>query len=79
MAVADGGPLAGHAESARELENDLQELQPVDRCGAWARVPETAQLFVQRARDLDWVASIDSTIMRVHQHGATLPRVSGLG
>jgi transposase len=26
---------------------------------------------------LDWVASIDSTIVRVHQHGATLPRVTG--
>lgn len=27
--------------------------------------------------ELDWVASIDSTIVRVHQHGATLPRDTG--
>jgi len=24
--------------------------------------------------DIDWIASTDSTIVRVHQHGATLPR-----
>lgn len=27
--------------------------------------------------DVDWIASIDSTIVRVHQHGATLPRDTG--
>ncbi len=27
--------------------------------------------------DVDWIASIDSTIVRVHQHGATLPRDKG--
>ena len=26
---------------------------------------------------LYWIASIDSTIVRVHQHGATLPRDTG--
>ena len=27
--------------------------------------------------DVDWIASIDSTIVRVHQHGATLPGSQG--
>jgi transposase len=45
--------------------------------GVWARVLEKVQALVQQAGDLDWVASIDSTIVRVHQHGATLPRVTG--
>lgn len=27
--------------------------------------------------DVDWIASSDSTIVRVHQHGATLPRDTG--
>jgi hypothetical protein len=27
--------------------------------------------------DLDWTVSVDSTITRVHQHGATLPRDTG--
>ncbi|WP_354569792.1 IS5 family transposase [Glaciihabitans sp. UYNi722] len=45
--------------------------------GVWARVLETVQSYAQQAGDVDWVASIDSTIVRVHQHGATLPRITG--
>lgn len=45
--------------------------------GVWARVLETVQSRAHKAGDLDWVTSIDSTIIRVHQHGATLPRVTG--
>lgn len=45
--------------------------------GVWARVLENVQSLAQQAGDLDWVTSIDSTIVRVHQHGATLPRVTG--
>jgi transposase len=47
--------------------------------GVWARVLEKTQALAQQAGDLDWVASIDSTIVRVHQHGATLPRTTGGG
>lgn len=43
--------------------------------GVWARVLEKTQSLAQQAGDLDWVASIDSTIVR--QHGATLPRTTG--
>lgn len=45
--------------------------------GIWARVLEKMQALAQQSGDLDWVASIDSTIVRVHQHGATLPRATG--
>lgn len=45
--------------------------------GVWVRVLEKVQSLAQRSGDLDWVASIDSTIVRVHQHGATLPRATG--
>lgn len=45
--------------------------------GVWAHVLVKVQSVAQQAGDLDWVASIDSTIVRVHQHGATLPRVTG--
>lgn len=45
--------------------------------GVWARVLEKVQSFAQQSGDLDWVTSIDSTIVRVHQHGAILPRVTG--
>lgn len=43
----------------------------------WAQVLEKTQALVQQSGDVDWVASIDSTIVRVHQHGATLPRTTG--
>ena len=45
--------------------------------GVWARVLEKTQCLARESGDLDWVASIDSTIVRVHQHGATLPRTTG--
>ena len=45
--------------------------------GVWERVLERTQSMAQQAGELDWVASIDSTIVRVHQHGATLPRPTG--
>lgn len=41
--------------------------------GVWVRVLEKVQSLAQRSGDLDWVASIDSTIVRVHQHGAPFP------
>lgn len=42
--------------------------------GVWAKVLEQVQSQAHASGELDWVASIDSTIVRVHQHGATLPR-----
>lgn len=45
--------------------------------GVWARVLEKAQSLAHQRGELDWVASIDSTIVRVHQHGATLARDTG--
>ena len=45
--------------------------------GVWERVLARTQSMAQQAGELDWVASIDSTIERVHQHGATLPRPTG--
>lgn len=44
------------------------------KTGVWAQVLERVQSLANEAGELDWVASIDSTIVRVHQHGATLPR-----
>ncbi len=45
--------------------------------GVWARVLEKTQSLAQQSGELDWIALIDSTIVRVHQHGATLPRTTG--
>jgi transposase len=45
--------------------------------GTWSKVLEHVQTRAEALGDLDWIASIDSTIVRVHQHGATLPRHTG--
>ena len=47
------------------------------KAGVWVNVLERVQSLAQKSGELDWVASIDSTIVRVHQHGATLPRHTG--
>jgi hypothetical protein len=41
----------------------------------WAQLLEHVQGLAEARGQIDWVASIDSTIARVHQHDATLPRV----
>lgn len=42
--------------------------------GVWTRVLEKVKSLAHQRGELDWVASIDFTIVRVHRHGATLPR-----
>ena len=48
--------------------------------GTWDRVMIALLALADATGDLDWVASVDSTIVRVHQHGAGARRdsVSGL-
>ncbi|MGW4126328.1 IS5 family transposase [Nocardia sp. NPDC004711] len=48
--------------------------------GTWDRVLTALVALADTTGDLDWVVSIDSTIVRVHQHaaGAGADSVSGL-
>ena len=43
---------------------------------AWARILAALQAQTETAGDIDWQVSVDSTISRVHQHGATAVRCS---
>jgi len=45
--------------------------------GTWDKLLAEVQKQSDAAGRLDWVVSIDSTIARVHQHGATLARDTG--
>ena len=45
--------------------------------GTWQRVLAAVQGGAQATGELDWTVSVDSSITRVHQHGATLPRDTG--
>jgi len=44
------------------------------RDGTWDRVLEQLLSEADAAGQVDWQLSVDSTISRVHQHGASLPR-----
>jgi transposase len=45
--------------------------------GTWAKLLAEVHKRADAAGKIDWVVSIDSTIARVHQHGATLKRDTG--
>ncbi|QTV79854.1 IS5 family transposase [Microbacterium sp. NIBRBAC000506063] len=45
--------------------------------GTWEKLLAEVQKQADAAGKIDWVVSIDSTIARVHQHGATLSRDTG--
>src|SRR4051794_10834044 len=44
------------------------------RDGTWDSVLTRLQSLAAEAGELDWAVAADSTISRVHQHGANLPR-----
>ena len=46
------------------------------RDGTWDRILTRLHGAADAAGDLDWDLSVDSTIVRVHQHGATAARSS---
>ena len=45
--------------------------------GTWEKLLAEVQTQADATGKIDRVVSIDSTIARVHQHGATLPRDTG--
>lgn len=47
------------------------------RDGTYDRVFAAAHTAADAAGDLDWLVAADSSLMRVHQHGATARRLSG--
>ena len=45
--------------------------------GTWEKVLAQVLTDADAAGQLDWAVSVDSTIARVHQHGATAARTQG--
>jgi transposase len=45
--------------------------------GTWAKLLARAQADADAAGELDWLVAADSTLVRVHQHGAAARRVGG--
>ena len=47
------------------------------RDGTYDRIFAAAHTAADTAGELDWLVAADSSLMRVHQHGATARRLSG--
>jgi transposase len=67
----------------RDLPKEFGSWQTVHRRhqqwsedGTWDRVLAAVQADADAAGEIDWRCSVDSTIARVHQHGATAARSS---
>jgi len=45
--------------------------------GTWDKVLSFLQVQADAKGEIDWRVSVDSTIARVHQHGATAARLQG--
>ena len=45
--------------------------------GTWAKLLARAQADADAAGELDWLVAADSTLVRVHQHGASARRMGG--
>ena len=45
--------------------------------GTWDKVLSALQVQADARGEIDWQISVDSTSVRVHQHGATAPRTQG--
>jgi len=52
----------------------VEAARPFSRDGTWDRVLEQLLSEADAAGQVDWQLSVDSTVSRVHQHGASLPR-----
>jgi hypothetical protein len=49
----------------------------VERRWHWAKLLARAQSGADAAGELDWLVAANSTLVRVHQHGASARRVGG--
>ena len=77
MAVPDGIAVAEVPERFGNWNTIYKNFNRWVEQGVWTRVLEAVRSLTHQRGELDWVTSIDSTIVRVHQHGAILPRTTG--
>lgn len=77
MEVPTRGATARPSRAIQELASSSRTSTAGPKTEHGPRVLEHVQTRAETLGDLDWIASIDSTIVRVHQHGATLPRHTG--
>ncbi len=56
------------------MADGVETARPLLRRRTWDRLLTRLQAEADAAAELDWQVSVDSTVVRVHQHGATARR-----
>jgi transposase len=72
-----GSPWRELPEQFGPWQTAYERLTRWNADGTWARLLTRAQTDADAAGELDWLVAVDSTAVRVHQHGATARRTGG--
>ena len=72
-----GSPWREVPESFGPWQTAYERLTRWSSDGTWAKLLARAQADANAAGELDWLIAADSTLVRVHQHGATARRTGG--
>jgi transposase len=72
-----GSPWREVPEQFGPWQTAYERLTRWSADGTWARLLARAQADADAAGELDWLVAADSTLVRVHQHGASARRVGG--
>ena len=72
-----GSPWRELPERFGPWQTAYERLNRWSADGTWARLLAAAQADADARGELDWLVAADSSLMRVHQHGATARRFGG--
>jgi transposase len=72
-----GSPWRELPERYGPWQTAYERLSRWSADGTWARLLARAQTDADAAGELDWLVAADSTMVRVHQTGATARRLGG--
>jgi transposase len=62
--------VAGPARAVRPWETVYKRFARWQTDGTWARIEAALRTQADGAKELDWDAQIDSSVIRAHQHAA---------
>ena len=72
-----GSPWRELPEQFGPWQTAYERLTRWSADGTWAKLLARAQADADAAGELDWLVAADSTLVRVHQHGAAAQRIGG--
>ena len=72
-----GSPWREVPEQFGPWQTAYERLTRWSSDGTWAKLLARAQADADAAGELDWLVAADSTLVRVHQHGASARRMGG--